>query len=157
MDRVEADETPAEQWQSSLNATCNRLSAQYLALVRSAASAHEIRGGIGNDPRSGGGAMQEPSEPPPPVAADASLSSLQAKLAAQNMCVAAANLLDLTRTLRLSALLMDEETIAAEEEEECLECRDAAEMAVRESARVTAELMKMKTDLDSGSAERRKQ
>mmetsp|Transcript_56489 Transcript_56489/g.169000 ORF Transcript_56489/g.169000 Transcript_56489/m.169000 type:complete len:157 (-) Transcript_56489:104-574(-) len=152
MDRVEADETPAEQWQSSLNATCNRLSAQYLTLVRSAASAHEIRGGTGNDPRSGGGIMHEPSEPPPPLAADASLSSLQAKLAAQNLCVAAGNLLDLTRTLRLSALLMDEETIYAEETEECLDCRDAAEMAVRESARVTAELMKMKNDVDDSAS-----
>jgi len=94
--------------------------------------------------------MRDANEPPPPLAADASLSSLQAKLAAQNLCVAASNLLDLTRKLRLSALLMDEETIEAEEEEECIDCRGAAERAVRESARVKAELMTMRNDVDGG-------
>ena len=32
--------------------------------------------------------MRESTEPPPPLAADASLSALQAKLAAHNLCVA---------------------------------------------------------------------
>lgn len=39
MDRVEADATPSEDWLQSLNATCNRLSTQYLNLLRAAASA----------------------------------------------------------------------------------------------------------------------
>ena len=36
MDREEADLTPGEEWQQSLNATCNRLSTQYLNLLRAA-------------------------------------------------------------------------------------------------------------------------
>jgi len=52
MDRVEADATPAEEWQASLNATCNRLSTQYLSLIRAASSvsALEEMGGR-QDPR----------------------------------------------------------------------------------------------------------
>jgi hypothetical protein len=38
MDRVEVDKTPAEEWQASLNATCNRLSTQYLNLLIAASS-----------------------------------------------------------------------------------------------------------------------
>lgn len=38
MDLVEADATPAEEWQAALNATCNRLSTQYLNLLRAASS-----------------------------------------------------------------------------------------------------------------------
>ena len=52
MDLEEADKSPAEQWQSSLNATCNRLTNQYLQLVRSASSKVELdmtTGGM--DPR----------------------------------------------------------------------------------------------------------
>lgn len=59
-------------------------------------------------------ALQDP--PPPPLAADVALSSLQCQLAAENLCTATSNMLSLIRTLRLSLLLMDEETIAAEEE-----------------------------------------
>ena len=90
--------------------------------------------------------MRDSSEPPPPLAADTSLSALQAKLAAENLCVAASNLLDLTRTLRLSALLMDEDNIAAEETDECQDCREVAER-VRESARVNAELIRIKNNI----------
>lgn len=52
MDHVEADATPAEEWQAALNATCNRLSTQYLNLVRAASSttALEEMGGR-QDPR----------------------------------------------------------------------------------------------------------
>ena len=84
------------------------------------------------------------------MAADASLSALQAKLAAHNLCVASANLLDLIRTLRLSALLMDEEAIAAEEEEECEECQNVAKEAVGESVQLEAELMNLRNDVDAG-------
>jgi hypothetical protein len=54
--------------------------------------------------------------PPPPLAADVALSTLQCQLAGENLCAAASQLLDICRTLRLSILLMDEDTIVAEEE-----------------------------------------
>jgi len=38
MQRIEDDATPAEEWLQSLNATCNRLSAQYLTLLKAASS-----------------------------------------------------------------------------------------------------------------------
>jgi hypothetical protein len=38
MDRIEVDKTPAEEWQASLNATCNRLSTHYLNLLIAASS-----------------------------------------------------------------------------------------------------------------------
>ena len=50
MDRVEADLTPAEEWQQSLNATCNRLSTQYLNLLRAASSVSALGKGR-QDPR----------------------------------------------------------------------------------------------------------
>lgn len=52
MDHIEADATPAEEWKKDLNATCNRLSSQYLSLVRAASSiaALEDMGGR-QDPR----------------------------------------------------------------------------------------------------------
>jgi hypothetical protein len=52
MDRVEADATPAEEWQAALNATCNRLSTQYLNLLRSASSTTALEEtGRRQDPR----------------------------------------------------------------------------------------------------------
>lgn len=158
MDRIETQETPADQWKSQLNATCNRLSTQYLNLLRSASSAAALQehgasagpgqsGGRGHDPRSGGGMVLDVNEPPPSLAADASLAALQAKLAAQNLCVASANLLDLIRTLRLSILLMDEKSIAAEEEEECELCQDVANEALKESVELEAELLKIRNDI----------
>lgn len=50
MDREEADLTPAEEWQQSLNATCNRLSTQYLNLLRAASSVSALEKGR-QDPR----------------------------------------------------------------------------------------------------------
>jgi hypothetical protein len=50
MDRVEADLTPAQEWQQSLNATCNRLSTQYLNLLRVASSVSALEKGR-PDPR----------------------------------------------------------------------------------------------------------
>ena len=64
MDRIQVEDTPADLWKAQLNATCNRLSTQYLSLLRSASSAaalqeHGATGGdlsaISHDPRSGGG------------------------------------------------------------------------------------------------------
>jgi hypothetical protein len=52
MDRVEADLTPGEEWQQSLNATCNRLSTQYLNLLRAASSVSALEMGR-QDPRGG--------------------------------------------------------------------------------------------------------
>ena len=52
MDLVEADATPAEEWQAALNATCNRLSTQYLNLLRSASSTTALEEtGRRQDPR----------------------------------------------------------------------------------------------------------
>ena len=79
MDRIETDNpTPAEVWRSSLNATCNRLSTQYLNLLKSASGNDASREGTRqNDPRSGGGVMRDPNEPPAPLAADTAIASLQ--------------------------------------------------------------------------------
>ena len=51
MDRVEDDLTPGEEWQQSLNATCNRLSTQYLNLLRAASSVAALEKGRQQDPR----------------------------------------------------------------------------------------------------------
>lgn len=146
MDRIEPDETPAEAWKSSLDATCNRLMSHYHSLLRAASSGAEnnntsssaatggvvpstaVTNQVGTDPRAGGGLMQTPDDPPPPLAANVQMSSVQAKLAAENLSVASSNALDLIRTMRLSVLLMDEELIRAEEEEEAL---DLCEMSLQ--------------------------
>lgn len=61
--------------------------------------------------------MLTPNDAPtPPLASSTNMSALHCQLAAENICVATSNLLSLIRTLRLSLLLMDEETIADEEE-----------------------------------------
>jgi hypothetical protein len=115
MDRAVEDATPAEEWSQSLNATCNRLSTQYSNLLKSASSVTALAEENKHDPRAGGGHMisaQDP--PPPPLAADVALASLQCQLASENICVATSHLLTLIRTLRLSLLLMDEDTIDAE-------------------------------------------
>jgi hypothetical protein len=49
MQRIEVDDTPAEEWLQQLNATLNRLTTQYLALLRTASSVaaegrHDPRG-----------------------------------------------------------------------------------------------------------------
>jgi len=51
MNRVEAEATPAEDWLQSLNATCNRLSTQYLNLLRAASSVSALEEGRQHDPR----------------------------------------------------------------------------------------------------------
>jgi hypothetical protein len=64
----------------------------------------------------GGHMLTSDSAPPPPLAADFALhSTLQCQLSIENLCVATSQILNLIRTLRLSLLLMDDETISAEE------------------------------------------
>ena len=94
----------------------------------------------------GGGVMQSIQEPPPPLAADASLSALQAQLAVENLCVATSNLLDLIRTLRLSILLMDEDTIAAEEEWQVQESLEITRQATLEASKLEEELWKLRSE-----------
>lgn len=96
----------------------------------------------------GGGTMQSSQEPPPPLAADAALSSLQAQLAVENLSVASTNLLDLIRTLQLSLLLMDQDTIAAEEEYQVQAFSEQTRQSLLEAAKLEAELMKVKNRLD---------
>ena len=133
MDLEEDDLTPSSEWQQSLNNTCNRLSTQYLNLIRAASSATALEKGR-SDPRSCANTMKSLQDPPPPpLASDVTLTSLQCQLAAENLCVAASNLLSLIRTLRLSLLLMDEETIAAEEEWQVRQVQDISEKATQEA------------------------
>mmetsp|Transcript_8150 Transcript_8150/g.14374 ORF Transcript_8150/g.14374 Transcript_8150/m.14374 type:complete len:165 (+) Transcript_8150:29-523(+) len=142
MDRAETDLTPGEDWRESLNATCNRLSTQYLNLIKAASSVTALEKGNATatsgskaDPRAGGGSKMQSLQdaPPPPLAADVASSSLQCQLAVENLCVATSQLLSLIRTLRLSILLMDEETIAAEEEWQVQHVRDITMEAQKEA------------------------
>lgn len=65
----------------------------------------------------GGGNMHTPNEAPtPPLASSCNMSALHCQLAVENLCVAASQLLSLIRSLRLSLLLMDEDTTVREEE-----------------------------------------
>mmetsp|Transcript_13599 Transcript_13599/g.29446 ORF Transcript_13599/g.29446 Transcript_13599/m.29446 type:complete len:163 (+) Transcript_13599:44-532(+) len=159
MDRIEPDETPAEAWEKSLDATCNRLMSHYLSLLRAAAAssdqdASSSAGGgadggahqVGTDPRAGGGLMLDADDPPPPLAANVQMSAVQAKLAAENLCVASSNALDLIRTLRLSVLLMDEELVRAEEEEEALELCEMGLEAEDECARLEDKLTQLRNN-----------
>jgi hypothetical protein len=164
MDHEEADLTPGEDWRESLNATCNRLSTQYLNLIRAASSvvALEQQQGTKNkqhiDPRGGGGGGQKMSSlqdpPPPPLAADIASSSLQCQLAVENLCVATSQLLSLIRTLRLSILLMDEETIAAEEEWQVLQIQDITTKAQEQANQLEHEWMALRNNQDLGRNEK---
>ena len=167
MDRIEPDQTPAEAWKSSLDATCNRLMSHYLSLLRAASSADQGNtttststsgdgannttsssgaNQVGTDPRAGGGLMRDADDPPPPLAANVQMSALQAKLAAENLCVASSNALDLIRTLRLSVLLMDEELIRAEEEEEALELCELGLEAEEECNKLEEKLAELRNN-----------
>mmetsp|Transcript_8646 Transcript_8646/g.19997 ORF Transcript_8646/g.19997 Transcript_8646/m.19997 type:complete len:97 (+) Transcript_8646:348-638(+) len=90
--------------------------------------------------------MKSMQEPPPPLAADAELHELQAQLAVENLCVASSHLLELIRTLRLSVLLMDEDTIAAEEQLQVLESQQITMEAKEKSQEIEAELLKLRND-----------
>mmetsp|Transcript_18209 Transcript_18209/g.25657 ORF Transcript_18209/g.25657 Transcript_18209/m.25657 type:complete len:147 (+) Transcript_18209:178-618(+) len=137
-----------EEWSASLNAICNRLNTQYLALLRSASSATALEEvGDRQDPRAGGGKMDVMQEPPAPLAADAALNQLQTKSAVQNICISANNILDLIRTLRLSVLLMDEDTVAAEEAYQTLEAQLITEKAFEDASKIEADLFKFLSEL----------
>mmetsp|Transcript_12287 Transcript_12287/g.26163 ORF Transcript_12287/g.26163 Transcript_12287/m.26163 type:complete len:158 (-) Transcript_12287:133-606(-) len=153
MERIEPDETPAQAWEASLDATCNRLMTHYLSLLRASSSDQDATsnggansGGVGTDPRAGGGLMRDADDPPPPLAANVQMSAVQAKLAAENLCVASSNALDLIRTLRLSVLLMDEELVRAEEEEEALELCEMALEAEDECSSLEEKLRQLRNN-----------
>jgi len=96
---------------------------------------------LSNLPKAGGGNMNDPHEPPPPLAAHSARSSIQTKLSAQNLCAASSKLLDLIRTLRLSALLMEGSSIGMEEEVECLESESVVwDVALAEVSTLEEEL-----------------
>lgn len=83
--------------------------------------------------------------PPPPLAADVALSSLSCQLASENICESASKLLSLIRSLRLSLLVMDEETIGAEEHVQ-VEATLAQTQAARErTIQIEQELMRVRS------------
>jgi len=149
MDRVEADATPAEEWLQSLNAACNRLMTQYLNLFKAGAGPTDLAAALGSSSSAGGGAASSTSTstaqdpPPPPLAATVALSTLQCQLAAENICVACANLLSLIRTVRLSLLLMDHDTIRAEEADQVERTRQATLQALEQAAALEQEWMEL--------------
>lgn len=53
MDKEEDDVAPAEEWKSSLNATCNRISTQYLNLLRASAGISSSNPSLSNNGRMG--------------------------------------------------------------------------------------------------------
>ena len=88
--------------------------------------------------------MTSLQDPPPPVAADAAWHELQTQLAVENLCAASSQLLELIRTLRLSLLLMDEDTILAEEELETMTENQEAQDAQRQADHLEAEWRKLR-------------
>jgi len=90
--------------------------------------------------------MRDADDPPPPLAANVQLSAVQAKLAVENLCVASSHALDLIRTLRLSALLMDEEAIRAEEEEEALDVYEKKLEAEEECILLEQKLLELRNE-----------
>lgn len=143
MERIEKDATPAEEWEQSLNATCNRLSNQYLHLIKAAAAASSST--QQHDPRAGGGHMTSPQDPPPPpLAANIAQSQIQCRAATENICVATSHLLGLIRTLRLSLLLMDQETVAAEEELQVLQAQELTREARLEAAQIEKDWLELR-------------
>jgi hypothetical protein len=98
----------------------------------------------------GGGQWKNASQetqaaaPPPPLAADVTMSALTCQLAAENLCVAASQLLSQIRTLRLSILLMDESTIAAEEEWQVHQALELASEHVEKAAQLEQEWINLR-------------
>ena len=94
----------------------------------------------------GGGRMQTPQDAPtPPLASATNMGALQCQLAVENMCVAASQLLSLIRTLRLSLLLMDEETIAHEEEWQVMQLQEISAQAQNEANVIEQEWLELRT------------
>jgi hypothetical protein len=93
-----------------------------------------------------GGGRMGPSDPPlPPLAADVNMSTIQCQLAAENICVAASQLLSLIRTLRLSLLLMDQDTIEAEEQVEVERTQALTVEALRHSVELEQQYVQLQT------------
>lgn len=78
--------------------------------------------------------------PPPPLAAHVSHASLQCQLATDNISVATSQLLTLIRTMRLSLLLMDTETMQAEESLQVQETEQQTREALAQAAALEQEL-----------------
>jgi hypothetical protein len=90
--------------------------------------------------------MQTPTDaPPPPLASSTNMNALQCQLAVENLCVATSQLLSLIRTLRLSLLLMDEETIANEEEWQVHQIAEISSKAQEEANLMEQEWLKLRT------------
>jgi Surfeit locus protein 5 subunit 22 of Mediator complex len=152
----DSDASPSDEWLKQLNATCNRLSTQYLQLLRAAGSVDDGSSGGGggggdhpnqHNPRSGSRqhvmkSTQDP--PPPPLAANVASSLVQCQVAAENLNVAASSLLTLIRTLKLSLLLTDSDTMEAEQELECRACQEEAAQALREASELEQTLMELR-------------
>ena len=81
--------------------------------------------------------------PPPPLAADVALSTLQCQLAAENICVASSHILSLIRKLRLSLLLMDEETMDAEEQVEVERTKQLTQEALKAAVKLKMQYMEL--------------
>lgn len=86
--------------------------------------------------------IQDP--PPPPLAADVAMSSLSCQLASENICVATSQILTLIRTLRLSILMMDTETILSEEELQLLETQSSTTKILEHAAQLEQDLMELR-------------
>ena len=84
--------------------------------------------------------------PPPPLAADVNLSTLQCQLAGENLCAAASQLLDIIRVLRLSILLMDDDTVAAEEELQVETTREKTAAALEHTAALEQQYLSVVQD-----------
>lgn len=90
--------------------------------------------------------MQTPLDAPtPPLASATNMGALQCQLAAENLCVATSQLLSLIRTLRLSLLLMDEETIAHEEEWQVHQLEAISAKAQEEANLIEQEWLELRT------------
>jgi hypothetical protein len=79
--------------------------------------------------------------PPPPLAAHVAHSSLHCQLAADNLCVAASQLLSLIRTLRLSLLLMDTDTLEVEQDEQVQQAQHETQLALQQASLAMQELL----------------
>lgn len=86
--------------------------------------------------------LQDP--PPPPLAADVALGTLQCQAATENICVATSHLLSLIRTLRLSLLLMDQDTMEAEEQVQVERAQELTRAAHLEASQLEQEWMEIR-------------
>lgn len=136
---------PSLEWKTSLNSTLNRLSNQYLTLLRAASSEMALED-IQIDQRAGG-QMKTANEPPPPLASSSTLSTLTTSVATENLCTSINSLLDLIRIMRLSVTVMGEERFK-EEEVECWEDGVVMEAICKETVEIESELRDLLGKMD---------